>query len=1626
VTGGRGADGAGIITPGGGGGGGTAIYWAIPGGTSTISAGSIVTGGVGGTGTTSISAAAAGGGGGGTGVAATGSGFTLNVQSGASVSGGAGGRGGGSIDVSAGGGGGGGGDAVLLLGTNDAVSNDGTITGGVGGAGGADFNNAGGRDGASGAGVNLAGGAQTLTNHGTITGGASSGPTGAAGAAVVSYGDATDISNFASLIGGLQADGSHAPAIDIEGNGNFVSLAPTSVITGNLLSNGVNNKLILLSGDGSLANNVIGFSSINVPAGGNWELSSPQSLTRDLTFDTTGAGKLLASGEITGAKSVTLAGDGRLTLSAENTYSGGTTIAGSGVLVLDGNGTLGTGGLTISSNGILDISQSTAPLGITIPTLTDSGGGTIMLGNRGVVLGEGNTISTVSGSIVDGGIGGGTFGTVYINSDAVGSVTFSGVNTYTGPTIIRGRLNLVGNASLASEVDVQPGASFDISGLTNGGISVSRLMGDETSTIELGFNSLTVNNTAPFDSVVSGAINGVGGSLIKQGSGALILTGFNNYTGVTNLLGGSLYVGDAQATPMQIAGDVNTSNGTTLGGNGVIAGNVNVATGGRVAPGTIGGTGGTLIAHNLTMAAGSQLDFGFGIPGTPPSVYGLSDHIALAGDLALHGVTLNVTDEGGFGPGIYNMINYGGTLIDFDLVLGSTPVGGLSIQNLTGQKAINLINAGGPALNFWNGNGLASSTQMGGGDGTWSKTSPNWTDSTGSANGSMQPQPGFAIFGGAPGTVTVDNSAGAVQASGMQFASDGYVLKGGTLTLVDPAQNPVEVRVGDGSAASMGWTTTINNVIAGIDGLAKTGAGTLVLTGTNTYTGGTFIRAGALSVDSDAELGGVSGGVTLDGGLLRVTGTAFNHTARALGLGGNGGGFDIADAANTFTVDQDLSGPGGLIQQGAGTLVLSGTNSYMGGTLIGGGVLSADSDARLGGAAGGLTLDGGTLLVTGTAFNHAARTITLGNNGGGLDIADAANTFTLDQALSGNGGLNKLGAGTLLITADNTYRGTTTISGGTLQLGNGGTTGSISGDVINNGTLVLNRSDNATFGSAMTGSGNLLQSGPGSLTLTGDSSAFAGTSNVAAGTLMVNGKLGGALSIASGATLAGTGTVGNTTLAGGSILTPGNSSNPIGTLTVNGNLSFAPGSAYQVQADPTGTASDWVHVTGVANLAGTVIHVGPDGNFAPSQTYTILTADGGVNGAFDSVATGFTFLTPTLTYDPNDAFLTLKRNSTSFASLAQTGNQRAVAGALDSMLASAALPIAVSTVTAAQAPGTFDALSGEIHPSTTSVLQSISQNVASMPLDHLRNSLSAGAVNGPAMAQLGSGDSSALPSSAAQPVWAQVFGNWRTFDGDGNTGKVRESDGGLFVGADRAVGADWRLGGAFGYTGSHSSLQDRSSTSDVDSYSASIYGGKAFQAGPGKINLMLGTAYTWNDIHTKRNVGVAGLDQTLKADYGASTAQVFGELGYALPLNDNFTLEPFAGAAWSDLRTRGFSESGGSAALNGKSNSNNVTTTTLGLHARTAFAIQETQGHLNVTVGWRHAFGDVQPETTMAFDGSQAFTVAGAPLARDAAVVQLGADVAVTRNTTVGIAYSGQYGAGNQQNSGSVNVNWRF
>src|SRR5690606_4580545 len=141
---------------------------------------------------------------------------------------------------------------------------------------------------------------------------------------------------------------------------------------------------------------------------------------------------------------------------------------------------------------------------------------------------------------------------------------------------------------------------------------------------------------------------------------------------------------------------------------------------------------------------------------------------------------------------------------------------------------------------------------------------------------------------------------------------------GDTLTLVGSAPT---IRVGDGSAAGAAMTATIDTAIAGSDGLRKADAGTLVLTGDNTYAGGTTITGGTLQVSADANLGAAGGGIVLDGGSLAGTGTFA--TVRDIALGAAGGRL-LADTA--FTVDGAISGAGTLHTSGLVTLTNGGNS----------------------------------------------------------------------------------------------------------------------------------------------------------------------------------------------------------------------------------------------------------------------------------------------------------------------------------------------------------------------------------------------------------------------------------------------------------------------------------------------------------------------------------------------------------------------------------------------------------------------------------------------------------------------------------------------------------------------------
>jgi autotransporter-associated beta strand protein len=175
------------------------------------------------------------------------------------------------------------------------------------------------------------------------------------------------------------------------------------------------------------------------------------------------------------------------------------------------------------------------------------------------------------------------------------------------------------------------------------------------------------------------------------------------------------------------------------------------------------------------------------------------------------------------------------------------------------------------------------------------------------------------------------------------------------------------------------------------------------------------------------------------------------------------------------TIDAQLKGIGGIEKIDSGTLTLTGDNDYSGGTTINAGTL------RIG--------DGGS---TGSIVGDIVNNATL--------VVDRADALTLDGTISGSGALMQAGAGTTTLTADNNYRGGTTISAGTLRLGDGGSTGGIVGDIVNNAALVVDRANAFTLDGIISGSGSLAQAGAGTTTLAA-ASTYTGATQVAAGTL---------------------------------------------------------------------------------------------------------------------------------------------------------------------------------------------------------------------------------------------------------------------------------------------------------------------------------------------------------------------------------------------------------------------------------------------------------------------------------------------------------------------------------------------
>ncbi len=567
--------------------------------------------------------------------------------------------------------------------------------------------------------------------------------------------------------------------------------------------------------------------------------------------------------------------------------------------------------------------------------------------------------------------------------------------------------------------------------------------------------------------------------------------------------------------------------------------------------------------------------------------------------------------------------------------VGNMTISGTGVYSSTGTGVMDIGNAGKGTLNMQAGTftntGVVAMGVVNGASGTMN-ISGGTMNFNATGTGSLQVGEDNAGTGTTTGTVT--QTGGAVTTAGelwigQNTGSTGvYSISAGTLNTASWIAVGRASSTGTLNISGTGTVTKTSNngniTVAGI-GTAQTGtinqnSGTLTNTLSQTWIGetangiynmsGGTATLGALFVD----YGGVTGILNMQGA-TGATGTLTNGgggetlTAGIVTLGNSGTGTGTVNLAGGILVANQIIGGG---SSGAKTV------NFNGGLLTSG----AASTTFVSGVTTNV-LTGGAKINT-NGFADTILTVLVGSAGdGGLTLNDTAAT-----------------PGTLTLMAANTYTGATTITAGTLQLGNG-TTGNdstlMSTSIVDNSTLIYNRFNSTpgalTFSGVVSGSGSVTKTGAGSQTLSA-ANTYTGATTVSGGTLILNhsgantGALGNtAVSVGGGATLTAKGTTAIGNAAGGTLSLVGGATaatqgtlslqdTTVNTLTTGGNVTFgtgANGSIFNVDLGNANGSSDTLNVGGTATANGTTtINLNALTSIASGTTnYTLINATGG-------------------------------------------------------------------------------------------------------------------------------------------------------------------------------------------------------------------------------------------------------------------------------------------------------------------------------------------------------------------------------------------------------------------------------
>ena len=855
-------------------------------------------------------------------------------------------------------------------------------------------------------------------------------------------------------------------------------------------------------------------------------------------------------------------------------------------------------------------------------------------------------------------------------------------------------------------------------------------------------------------------------------------------------------------------------------------------------------------------------------------------------------------------------------------------------------------------------------------------------------------------------------------------------------------------------------------VISGAGGVTINNGGAVQLSATNSYTGATTIAgSGALYISGPGSIA-ASSGVVNDGtfdisrswnpiSIQNLTGAGRVYLgAQNLLITNANGTFSgaIADTGGSY----DVSG-GGLALTG-GTLFLSGANSYRGGTAVtGGATLGINADSGLGHASGGLTLNNGTLQAGSNITS--ARAVTLGSGGGTFNT----NGFNvvLGTAVTGAGGLTKNGLGILTLSGANSYTGGTVVNAGTLRLaagaslpttgaltvnggtldfnGNNVTIGSLSGlggtIALGASTLSVAETGSTSFAGTLTGTGGLTMQGPGALSLTG-ANTYTGPTNVTGGRLAINGSITSNVTVGVGGNLGGTGIINGTVNVLGAAA-PGNS---IGTLNVVGAFTQAAGSTYQVETNSAGQA-DRINVTGAPGTAtiagGTVTLTAASGVYAPSTTYTILNATGGVTGTYANANSLFPFLQPSLSYDANNVYLTLKPGG--FAAGAATANQAAVGRVLDQSVAGANGDLAtvigtMATYTSAQGQAAMNAISGQNYSGFGTAnlgggllfMNMLGQQMsAARGTGASKESRTALAIACDVACDAEGGGDAPSPWS----LWGSAMGGTGSVAGNGNSATLTYNAGGVATGADYRFDPRFLAGFGVGFSSGNQWASGFSGQGTTNSYQASLYA--SFTQGAFYLDGLAG--YGYNDNQMTRQIVLPNLAaRTAQGRTGANQFLAQVEAGYRIGIYEPAALSitPFARFQGTTNSQNGFTESGaGALNLAVAAQTTGSARSVLGAEFAGAFGAEGREKlAVQMRLGWAHEYANTARPVTASFAGAPGanFTVFGAAPQTDSAVVSLAASTAVAQGVALFARYDGEMGTGTSSHSlnGGLRVTW--